>query len=76
MNKAIPHYVSELLFLNAGIYKPIDASKNNIDDYKRHMFINYLGVINSYEAFLPKMIKAKNNCKKICNYLTWMIEVC
>ena len=49
----------DLLFLNAGIYRPIDASKNNIDDYKEHMFINYLGVINSYEAFLPKMISAK-----------------
>ena len=50
---------ADLLFLNAGIYTPIDASKNNIDDYKQHLFINYLGVINSYEAFLPKMITAK-----------------
>lgn len=48
-----------LLFLNAGIYTPIDASNNNIDDYREHLFINYLGVINSYEAFLPKMINSK-----------------
>jgi len=50
---------ADLLFLNAGIYTPIDASNNNIDDYRQHLFINYLGVINSYEAFLPKMITAK-----------------
>ena len=50
---------ADLLFLNAGIYNPIDASQNNIEDYKQHLNINYLGVINSYEAFLPKMITAK-----------------
>ena len=47
---------ADLLFLNAGIYNPIDASQNNIEDYKQHLNINYLGVINTYEAFLPKMI--------------------
>ena len=47
---------ADLLFLNAGIYKPIDASENNLERYKQHLLINYLGVINSYEAFLPKMI--------------------
>ena len=51
---------ADLLFLNAGIYNPIDASQNNIEDYKQHLNINYLGVINSYEAFLPKMISTKN----------------
>ena len=50
---------ADLLFLNAGIYNPIDASQNNIEVYKQHLNINYLGVINSYEAFLPKMITTK-----------------
>ena len=50
---------ADLLFLNAGIYNPIDASQNNIDNYKQHLQVNYMGVINSYEAFLPKMIKTK-----------------
>ncbi len=49
----------DLLFLNAGIYLPIDASKNNLEHYKQHCLINYLGVINSYEAFLPRMISTK-----------------
>ncbi len=50
---------ADFLFLNAGIYNPIDARKNNIEDYKQHMHINYLGAVNSYEAFLPKMIAKK-----------------
>ena len=45
-----------LLFLNAGIYKPIDSSNENIDVYREHLNINFLGVINCYEAFLPKML--------------------
>ena len=50
---------ADLLFLNAGIYTPIDASKNNIEDYKQHMLINYMGIVNCYEAFLPKMISKR-----------------
>ena len=48
-----------MLFLNAGIYTPIDASENNIENYKQHMLINYMGIVNCYEAFLPKMISKK-----------------
>ncbi len=50
----------ELLILNAGIYNPVDASKNNIETYKKHLDVNYLGVLNSYEAFLPKMLYKEN----------------
>ena len=49
-----------LLFLNAGIYKPINSVDENIDDYKNHINVNYLGVINCYESFLPKMIDNNN----------------
>ena len=47
----------DLLFLNAGIYSPVNASEINLDLYKKHFNINYLGVLNSYEAFLPGLIK-------------------
>jgi short-subunit dehydrogenase len=50
--------IPDLLFLNAGIYTPIDASNKNIEHFKHHINVNYLGVINTYEAFLPRMIKA------------------
>ena len=50
----------DLLFLNAGIYSPVNASEINLDIYKNHLNINYLGVLNSYEAFLPSLIKKKN----------------
>ena len=50
--------IPDLLFLNAGIYTPIDASNKNLEHFKHHINVNYLGVINAYEAFLPKMLKA------------------
>ena len=49
-----------LLFLNAGIYKPINSVDENINEYKNHINVNYLGVINCYESFLPKMIENSN----------------
>ena len=50
----------DLLFLNAGIYSPVNSSKINLDVYKKHLNINYLGVLNSYEAFLPSLINKQN----------------
>ena len=50
----------DLLLLNAGIYSPVNASEINLDLYKKHLNINYLGVLNSYEAFLPGLIKKQN----------------
>ena len=50
----------DLLLLNAGIYSPVNASEINLDLYKKHLNINYLGVLNSYEAFLPSLIKKQN----------------
>ena len=52
--------VPDLLFLNAGIYLPVNASEINLEVYKKHMNINYLGVLNSYEAFLPGLINKQN----------------
>ena len=52
--------VPDLLFLNAGIYSPVDSSKLNLDEYKNHLMVNYLGVLNSYEAFLPGLISKQN----------------
>ena len=52
--------VPDLLVLNAGIYSPVNASQMNLDLYKKHLNINYLGVLNSYEAFLPGLIRKQN----------------
>ena len=49
-----------LLFLNAGIYSPVNASEINLNVYKNHLNINYLGVLNSYEAFLPSLLNKQN----------------
>ena len=50
----------DLLLLNAGIYSPVNASRTNLDIYKKHLNINYLGVLNCYEAFLPGLISKQN----------------
>ena len=50
----------DLLFLNAGIYSPVNASEINLNVYKNHLNVNYLGVLNSYEAFLPSLLNKKN----------------
>ena len=49
----------DLLLLNAGMYSPVNASEINLDLYKKHLNINYLGVLNSYEAFLPGLLRKK-----------------
>jgi short-subunit dehydrogenase len=65
--------VPDLLFLNAGIYKPIDASNKNLEHFKHHINVNYLGVINAYEAFLPKMLKAnKGNIIIMSSISAWI----
>ena len=50
----------KLIFLNAGIYSPVNSSQSNINTYKNHIDVNYIGVLNCYEAFLPKMLLKKN----------------
>ncbi len=50
----------DLLFLNAGIYSPVNASEINLNVYKHHLNVNYLGVLNSYEAFLPGLLNKQN----------------
>ena len=57
---AIEIETPDLLLLNAGIYSPVNASQINLDIYKKHLNINYLGVLNCYEAFLPGLISKQN----------------
>ena len=63
----------DLLFLNAGIYSPVNASEINLDLYKKHININYLGVLNSYEAFLPGLIRKQNGVH--CQVSTKITEI-
>ncbi len=50
----------DLLVLNAGIYSPVESDKPKIDVFKKHIDVNYLGVINTYIAFLKKMLIKKD----------------
>ena len=60
----------DLLFLNAGFYRPVDASEKNIENYRYHINVNYLGVINAYEVFLPRMLLAKKGHIVIMSSIT------
>ena len=51
--------VVDLLILNAGIYSPVEADIPDQDIYKRHNDINYMGVINTYNAFISNMVLRK-----------------
>ena len=50
----------DLLILNAGIYIPAKTDEPILKIYKDQNDINYMGVINSYIAFLKKMTNNKN----------------
>ena len=55
---------ADLLFLNAGIYNPIDASQNNIEDYKqpemRYMKYVKWPIVSSYNDSLRIKLEAEN----------------
>jgi short-subunit dehydrogenase len=46
----------ELVVLNAGTYEPVDAATATVGQYRRHMEVNYMGVINCIAAVLPRML--------------------
>ena len=50
----------DLLILNAGIYIPAKTDEPVLEIYKDQNDINYMGVINSYIAFLKKMTIKKD----------------
>ena len=49
----------DLLILNAGIYQPVSAEKFDAEIYRKHMDINYMGVINLLGLVIKDMIAAK-----------------
>lgn len=59
-NIAKKNKAPDLLILNAGIYQPVTIEKFDLKVFKEHNDINYMGVINSFYAFINKMLY-KNN---------------
>ena len=50
----------DLLILNAGIYEPVLIEKFGVETFERQIKINYLGVINSFDAFKKKMLLSRS----------------
>ena len=51
------HNKIDLAILTAGIYKSISYKNFNSKIFKDHIEINYMGVVNSLEKIIPKMIQ-------------------
>jgi NAD(P)-dependent dehydrogenase (short-subunit alcohol dehydrogenase family) len=45
----------DLAVLNAGIYQPVPGGLTDPDVFRDHMEVNYMGVVNSLMALLPRM---------------------
>jgi len=45
----------DLAILNAGIYEPVPGGLADPEVYRRHMEVNYMGVVNGLMAVVPRM---------------------
>ena len=50
----------DLAILNAGMYSSVSINNFDSNVFQKHMEINYMGVINSLEQIIPKMISQKS----------------
>ena len=46
----------DLVVLNAGTYEPVDAATVSLEQYRQHMEVNYMGVVNCITAILPRLL--------------------
>ena len=49
----------DLCILNAGIYNSVDALKLDSSIFKKHMDVNYMGVVHCLELIIPHFLKNK-----------------
>lgn len=50
------HGSIDTIILNAGVYIPQDGTAMDIDVFKQHMDVNYMGVVHGIAPVIPKMI--------------------
>ena len=50
------HGSIDTIILNAGVYTPQDGTAMDIDVFKQHMDVNYMGVVHGIAPVIPKMI--------------------
>ena len=46
----------DLVVLNAGTYEPVDAATVSLEQYRQHMEVNYMGVVNCITVILPRLL--------------------
>lgn len=48
------------MVLNAGIYTPQDGKSPEIDVFRQHMEVNYMGVVHGLAPVIPRMVKRQS----------------
>lgn len=46
----------DLVVLNAGTYEPVDAATVSLEQYRQHIEVNYMGVVNCITVILPRLL--------------------
>ena len=54
------HGAIDTMVLNAGIYTPQDGKSPDVDVFRQHMEVNYMGVVHGLAPVLPLMVERRS----------------
>ncbi|MCE2517964.1 MAG: SDR family NAD(P)-dependent oxidoreductase [Alphaproteobacteria bacterium] len=54
------HGPIDVAILNAGLYQPVDGKRVDSDVFRRHMEVNYMGVVHALDAIIPAMVARRH----------------
>ena len=54
------HGTIDTMVLNAGIYTPQDGKSPDVDVFRQHMEVNYMGVVHGLAPIIPRMVDRRS----------------
>ena len=54
------HGAIDTMVLNAGIYTPQDGKSPDVDVFRQHMEVNYMGVVHGLAPIIPRMVDRRS----------------
>ena len=54
------HGAIDTIVLNAGIYTPQDGKSPDVDVFRQHMEVNYMGVVHGLAPIIPRMVDRRS----------------
>ena len=54
------HAAINTMVLNAGIYTPQDGKSPDVDVFRQHMEVNYMGVVHGLAPIIPRMVDRRS----------------